>query len=70
MVGLYHVEPGKDILVLEDGEITDKVNELIFDGELMRNIGRNARIVVEKYYGKKANEKKLIDTIEDLNANK
>lgn len=70
MVGLYYVEDGKNIFVFEDDELVNKVNELIFDGELMKKIGKNARIVVEKYYSKKTNEKKLINTIENINANK
>jgi glycosyltransferase involved in cell wall biosynthesis len=70
MVGLYYVEHGKDILVFEEDELVDKVNELIFDDELMKKIGKNARIVVEKNYSKEVNEKKLVDLIEELNANK
>lgn len=68
--GLDYVTHGKDILVFEEEELIDKVNELIFDDELMKEIGNNARITVEKYYSKKANKKKLINIIEALNANK
>lgn len=64
VVGLYYVEHGKDILVFEEDEIVDKVNELIFDDEFMRRIGENAQIVCEKYYSKKANEKKVINILE------
>jgi glycosyltransferase involved in cell wall biosynthesis len=70
MVGLYYVENGRDILVFEDDKIIDKVNELIFEDELMKKIGKNARIVVEKYYSKEVNEKKLVDLIEESNATK
>lgn len=70
IVGLDYVTPGEDILVFEEEQLIDKINELIFDDELMEKIGGNARVTVEKYYSKKANKKKLIDIIETLNANK
>ena len=65
MVGLYYIEHGKDIHVFEEDELVDNVNELIFDDELMKEIGKSARITVEKYYSKKANEKKLIEIIKN-----
>ncbi len=67
VVGFEHVEHGIDILILEDdSELIDSINELIFDDKVMREIGRNARIRVKKYYSKKVNEKKLVDIIENL----
>lgn len=66
MIGLYYVEQGKDIYVFEEDEIIDNVNELIFEDELMKKIGRDARIVVEKYYSKKANEEKLLKILDDI----
>ena len=70
MAGLYYVEPGKDILIYEGKGIISKVNELIFDDKLMKAIGKKARIVVEKYYSKKPNEKKLTKILESINHNK
>lgn len=67
--GLDYVKPGRDILVFEEEELVDKVNELIFDDELMDKVGKYARVVVEKYYSKRANERKLADILEQLNAN-
>ena len=69
MVGLYYVEYDKDILVFEEDEIIDKVNELIFDDELMKKIGKNAQNTIEKYYSKKTNEKKLIKILESIERN-
>lgn len=66
LVGLDHVTPGKDIFVFEEDELVDKINKLILDDELMAEIGRNARIVVKKYYSKEGNEKKLIAVIKGL----
>jgi len=64
MVGLYWLEPGKDIFVFEEDELVDKVNELIFNDELMTAVGRSARLVVEQYYSKRANEEKLVRILE------
>lgn len=66
MVGLEHAKHGRDIFIFEENKLIDKINELIFDDELLEKIGRNARITVEKYYSKKVNTKKLIDIIESL----
>lgn len=66
MIGLYWVKPGQDVLVFEENVLVDKINELVFDDELMGEIGRNARTVVEKYYSKKANEEKLIRILESV----
>lgn len=65
-VGLYGVEPNKHILVFEEAELVDKVNDLVFHGERMREIGRNARSVVEEYYSKKVNEEKLVNILESV----
>lgn len=64
--GLYYAKPGENILVFEDDELLKKVNKLIFDEELMKRMGDNARITVEKYYSKKANENKIIDIVEKV----
>ena len=69
VLGHDYVKPGRDILVFEEEELVDKVNELIFDDELMDKVGKYARIVIEKYYSKRANERKLADILEQLNAN-
>lgn len=64
MIGLYWVESNKDILVFEENELASKVNELIFDDAFMLQIGGNARNVVERYYSRKAIEKKLKGILE------
>lgn len=63
---IEYTEPGKDILVFEKDELPEKVNELIFHEELMKEIGKNARIAIEKYYSKSVNEKKLKGIMESL----
>jgi glycosyltransferase involved in cell wall biosynthesis len=59
IIGLSRIETGRDIFVFEAGQLVDKVNELIFNNEIMRAVGKNARKVVEQYYSKKANAEKL-----------
>ncbi|MCK4825171.1 glycosyltransferase family 4 protein, partial [bacterium] len=58
-VGLDWIKPGVDILVFEENEIVDKINELIFDDELMLTVGENARKAVKEYYSAEINEEKL-----------
>jgi glycosyltransferase involved in cell wall biosynthesis len=59
VAGLYRMEPGKNILVFDVTELVNKINELIFDDCLMREIGTEARRVAERYYSRKANKEKL-----------
>lgn len=66
VVGLDYAESDKNILVFREDELLDKVNELIFNEELMSRIARNAQATVEQYYSKKANETKLIEIIESV----
>ena len=58
VVGLDYVNPGKDILVFEEKDLVNKIHDLIFDEELIEEMGRNARHTVEVYYSKEVNAKK------------
>ncbi len=64
IVGLYWIEPGRDILVFEVNEMVDKINELIFNNKLMGEVGKNARRIVEQHYSRKVNKEKLIGILE------
>jgi len=66
MVGLYWVKPGRDIFVFERDKLADKANELIFDNELMRNVGQNAQKIIKEYYSRNVNEKKLLNILQKL----
>jgi len=66
MVGLEFAKNSEDILVFDENELIDRINEMIFDDELMQKIGRNARILIENFYSKKSNKIKLLDIIENL----
>jgi len=63
MVALYYLEPGRDIFVFEEKELPSKINELIFDEALMRQVGNSARKAVERYYSKKVNRDKIVKVI-------
>ena len=60
MVGLYYISPGKDIFVFEEIELATKLNEIVFNRELMKTVGDNSYFVVENYYSKEANRRKLV----------
>lgn len=63
MVGLYHAQPGRDILVFGEDELVAKLNELVFNEELMKEVSSNARAAVESHYSAKANREKLFSVI-------
>jgi len=60
VTGLSRFNPGRDIFVFEENEMVNKINELIFNDELMAEIGNNARKVIKRYYSKKANEERVL----------
>jgi glycosyltransferase involved in cell wall biosynthesis len=63
-VGLDHVTAGEDIFICDESEIVVKVNESLFDVELMERVGKNARRTIETYYSATANERTLIKVLE------
>jgi glycosyltransferase involved in cell wall biosynthesis len=64
LVSFDHVTPGEDILVCDESELVAKVNESLFDSDLMERVGKNARYTIEKYYTKTVNSKKLTAVID------
>jgi glycosyltransferase involved in cell wall biosynthesis len=62
--GLDHVKAGEDIFICDGSEIVAKVNESLFDVELMERVGKNARRTIETYYSVAANERTLINVLE------
>lgn len=65
-VGLYKVEDKHDILIFDEDELIEKLNELLFDDELMGKISLKARKTIENYYGQKSNGKLIMDVIDGL----
>ena len=65
-VGLDHITSGEDIFISEESELVTKVNESLFDSDLMERVGKNARRTIEKHYGLEVNKEKLVAVIEQL----
>jgi glycosyltransferase involved in cell wall biosynthesis len=66
LVSFDHVTPDEDILICDESELVAKVNESLFDSDLMERVGKNARRTIETYYSAEVNSKKLIEVIERL----
>jgi len=65
MVGLYYIQPGKDIFVFEERELATKLSEIVFYRELMKTVGDNGHFAVENYYSEEANKRKLVALISE-----
>ncbi len=67
-VGLDHVTSGEDIFISEESELVTQANESLFDSDLIKKVGKNARRTIEKHYGVEVNKGKLITAIEQLSS--
>ena len=70
MIGFEQATLGEDILVYPKEELVDKVNELIFDDNLMRQIGRKARLTAEKHFTQAACRQRLLDIVDRFSGGK
>jgi len=68
LVSFDHVTPGEDIFICDESELVAKVNESLFDIDLMALVGKKARCTVETFYSTAVNNEKLISVIERLSA--
>ncbi len=66
VVGLYWINPGENIFVFPIDELTNKINEYIFDDFLMKSTGGKARLLVEQHYSRQANEEKLFYILNNI----
>ncbi|HEY5141401.1 MAG TPA: glycosyltransferase [Methylococcales bacterium] len=66
LVSFDHVTLGEDIFICDESELVAKVNESLFDVDLMELVGKNARCTVETHYSTAANSEKFIKVIERL----
>ena len=64
LVSFDHVTPGEDIFICDESELVAKVNESLFDDDLMESVGKNARCTFETYYSTAVNNEKLMGVIE------
>jgi glycosyltransferase involved in cell wall biosynthesis len=67
-VGLDHITAGEDIFISDESELVVKVNESLFDADLMESVGKNARCTVETYYSTAVNNEKLVRVIERVSS--
>jgi glycosyltransferase involved in cell wall biosynthesis len=63
---LDHVKSGEDIFVFDETELVAKVNEFLFDVDLMERVGKNARRTIETFYSADVNHRKLTAVIDQL----
>jgi len=61
-----NVSAGKDLFIFEENKLVEKINKLIFDDELMRNVGMNGYLLAKKYYTKEEYATKLLEKVGDL----
>lgn len=66
MVGLYGVEPNNDIFVYPEDILVDKINEILFNEEIMRKTSENARNAIEKTYSKQVNIERLLHVLDNM----
>lgn len=64
-IGIDNLKNFQNILVFREDELIDNINNLLFDDNLMKGIGFNSRITIEKYYSKKVIEQQLINIIKE-----
>jgi glycosyltransferase involved in cell wall biosynthesis len=62
-VGLDHITAGEDIFICDQSEIVAKINESLFDADLVERVGKNARRTIETYYSAAANERTLVKVL-------
>jgi glycosyltransferase involved in cell wall biosynthesis len=64
--GLDHITAGEDIFIYDESEMVAKINELLFDADLMERAGAKARRTIETYYSAAVTETTLIEVINRL----
>lgn len=64
--GLDYIKWNENMLVCEKENLVHKLNESIFDEDLMKKISKNGGITVQSHYTKKINEKKLFKVIDQF----
>lgn len=65
-VGLDNIQPGKHIFVLSEKDLVQQINNIIFDEELLKEVGQNARKAIEQYYNESIQGNKILDIINDI----
>jgi len=66
ITGIDYAKPGDNVFIFENSELVYNINKLIFNADLMKKVGQNARDTIEKYYSKRNNRKLLIKVISKI----
>lgn len=61
--GLDYIKNDENMLICKEEDLIDTLNEKIFNEDLMKKISKNAGIMIQSYYTKKVNEKKIFGVI-------
>jgi len=64
--GLDHTAPGKDILVFPAAELVDRLNEMVPNDALMRQVGAAGHHTFECWFSKSANRELIFKVFEDI----
>ncbi len=64
--GIKFIESNVNIIISDEEEIVSKVNELIFDVDLMNEVGKNAKATFKENYSIETNYKRLLEIIEEI----
>lgn len=63
---LHHLRHGSNIFILPENKLVTALNTLLFNEDLMREVGARARETVERYYSMKAHCARLKEVLEHL----
>lgn len=66
VIGLDNIKNQENILIFDEEEIIEQINGNIFKGDLLERISSNAVEIINNYYSKGVNEKKILDTVHYL----
>jgi glycosyltransferase involved in cell wall biosynthesis len=66
IVGIEHAKNGTNIIVVEERDMPRTINSLLFNEELVKFIGANARDIVLKYYSHEACASRLVSLIKSV----
>lgn len=61
-----YIASGQEILAFDNNALPGKLNNLIFDKEMMGDIGRRARLAVERYYSQEVIEERFRESLGGL----
>jgi glycosyltransferase involved in cell wall biosynthesis len=61
-----HATSGKDIFVFEEDELVTKINSLIFNDKLLKDVGERARKLAKTYYAQELYKAQLLEALKQV----